>query len=191
MNWPFHFTKSSVLQGGTLMAAEQSEPRLLHQLQTRERPEEFVRWDLVRLYSSTARQNQAFVHVQHLVETAETFEKKAAYHLATGQLMEQQQNFVCAAMCFIRAVQTNAANPRALRRLEALLEEHPEVRQHIPDFELHLMASRKAVERVTQTRRQSIKRSKARTAVPERKPSWLAGAKHIFASEKHVSVPAG
>ena len=132
---------------GTPVTGKRTEPQLLRQLQTKERPAVFVRWDLVCLYATTARQSQALVQVRHLVDMAGTLEQKASYYLALAQLMELRQHFADAATCYLSAVETNPADPGGLRRLEALLENHPGIRHRIPDLMRQLWKCRMAVER--------------------------------------------
>ena len=129
------------------VTVKQTEPELLRQLETKERPEIFVRWDLACLYATTARLGEALDQVRHLADMAETPESKVAYYLALGQLMELRQHFADAATCYLGAVETNPAEPGVLRRLEAYLETHPEIRHRIPDLIPRLWKCRMAVER--------------------------------------------
>jgi hypothetical protein len=136
-----------VADAGVPVTVKQTEPELLRQLETKERPEIFVRWDLVCLYATTARQGEALVQVRHLAEMAGTPGQKASYYLALAQLMELRQHFADAATCYLSAVETNPADPGGLRRLEALLESYPGIRYRIPDLMRQLWKCRMAVER--------------------------------------------
>jgi tetratricopeptide (TPR) repeat protein len=199
-------------QGGKFVTAKQAEELLLGQLQTKERAEPEVLWDLACLYSKTGNQERAFALVQQLVEKANSLEEKARFCLAMGQLMEQMGNYEMAvryyrealalepvgggtwyfinnnlgyclnhfqrfaeaepylrraieidpnranafknlgislqgqgdyagaAQCYIKAVRVNAADPRALRHLEQLLQQHPAVSIELPDVGEQLAA---------------------------------------------------
>jgi tetratricopeptide (TPR) repeat protein len=234
--WPFRFSLPPTADGGKPVTAEEAEQILLKQLETQERKEEDVLWDLAKLYSLTGRQILAFDCVQRLVEIAENAEKKAACHLAMGQLMEQMQDFgtaiqyysqaltlepvnnstwylihnnlgyclnhfgrhkeaepYCrraieidpqrhnayknlgvslegqgqhaqAAMSYVRAVQANASDPRALRHLEGLLEKYSEVRFQVPDLEQHYRACRMAVDHAIQVRNEMLQHHRGRQA---------------------------
>jgi IS5 family transposase len=145
--WSIHAAKPLVADVDTPVTVHLTEPELLRQLETKERPEAFVRWDLVCLYATSARQDQALVQVRHLVRLAGTSEQKAAYYLALGQLLELRYHFVDAALCYLSAAETNPADPSRLRRFEALLENHPEIRHRIPNLMRQLWKCRMAVER--------------------------------------------
>jgi hypothetical protein len=146
-----------VANAGTPVTGKQTEPQLLRQLETKERPEVFVRWDLVCLYATTARLSQALVQVRHLVGMAGTPEQKASYYLALAQLMELRQHFADATTCYLGAVETNPADPGGLRRLEAFLENHPETRHRIPDLVPRLWGCRMAVERAARMREKTTR----------------------------------
>jgi tetratricopeptide (TPR) repeat protein len=62
-----------------------------------------------------------------------------------------------AAIFYIKAVQTNASDPRALRHLETLVEKQPTVVNDVPDFPMHLAACRAAVHHAMEVRRVVIK----------------------------------
>lgn len=145
--WSIHAAKPLVADADTPVTVHLTEPELLRQLETGERPEVFVRWDLVCLYATTARQDQALVQVRHLVRMAGTSEQKAAYYLALGQLLELRRHFADAAICYLSAAETNPSGPGGLRRFELLLENHPEIRHQIPNFMRQLWKCRMAVER--------------------------------------------
>jgi hypothetical protein len=145
--WSIHAAKPLVADADTPVTVKQTEPELLRQLETKERPEVFVRWDLVCLYATTAQQDQALVQVRQLVQMAGTPEQKAAYYLGLGQLMELRHHFADAATCYLNAAETNPAGPGGLRHFEALLENHPEIRHRIPNLMRQLWRCRMAVER--------------------------------------------
>src|ERR1043166_7756226 len=108
--WPFRFSLPPTADGGKPVTAEEAEQILLKQLETQERKEEDVLWDLAKLYSLTGRQILAFDCVQRLVEIAENAEKKAACHLAMGQLMEQMQDFGTAIQYYSQALTLEPVN---------------------------------------------------------------------------------
>ena len=139
--------KPPVAHAATPITGKLTEPQLLRQLEAKERPEVFVRWDLVCLYATTACQGEALAQVRHLADMAGTPEQKASYYLALAQLMELRQHFADAATCYLSAVETNPADPGGLRRLEALLENYPGIRHRIPDLMRQLWKCRMAVER--------------------------------------------
>jgi len=62
-----------------------------------------------------------------------------------GVAMEGQSDYFAAAKCFIQSVQTNAADPRALKHLEQLAEKHPTVTVDMVNFESQLEICRTAV----------------------------------------------
>jgi tetratricopeptide (TPR) repeat protein len=62
-----------------------------------------------------------------------------------GVSLEGQGKYVEAARNYFIAIQKEASDPRALRHLEALYPEHPEIADSIPDFEKKLQPSREAV----------------------------------------------
>jgi hypothetical protein len=139
--------KPPVAHAATPITGKLTEPQLLRQLEAKERPEVFVRWDLACLYATTARLGQALDQVRHLAELAGTPEQKASYYLALGQLMELRQHFADAATCYLGAVETNPADSAGLRRLEAFLGNHPGIRHRIPDLIPRLWKCRMAAER--------------------------------------------
>jgi tetratricopeptide (TPR) repeat protein len=63
-----------------------------------------------------------------------------------GISLEGQGRHADAARCYIKAVQANAGDPRALGHLEELLSKHEEVRGEIPDIEDRLEQCRGAVQ---------------------------------------------
>ena len=63
-------------------------------------------------------------------------------------------------MCYIKAVQTNAADPRALKHLEELAEKQPTVTVDVPDFDEQLKACRMAVQKAAEARNQILERWK-------------------------------
>ena len=206
---------------GKPISAEQAEQLLLKQLETHQRPDEQVLWELARLYSQNGRQEEALTRVKQLVAIVETAEKKAWFFLRMGKLMDQmhdyeaaikyyseamslepvnnetwyfihnnlgyclnhsgrfaqaepycrraieiepqrynayknlgissegQGDYLRAAMCYIKAVQTNATDPRALKHLEELAEKYPTVTIDVPEFNTHLKACRSAVQKAT------------------------------------------
>jgi len=62
-----------------------------------------------------------------------------------GISLEGQGQFTEAAKLYIKSVQANAANPRALKQLEELLARHDEVSTDIPDIQAQLEKCREAV----------------------------------------------
>lgn len=62
-----------------------------------------------------------------------------------GIALEGQNRFAEAALAFISALRANAADPRALRHLEALVAAHPELAHEIPDIDVKLRECREAV----------------------------------------------
>ena len=184
------FTKPSVRDAGIPVSREQAEQQLLRQLQTKERPEEFVRWDLVCLYSCTARQGEALVQVRHLVEMAETHEQKASYYLALGQLMELRQHVAEAATCYLGAVETNAADPSGLWRLETLLESYPGIRQEVPDFGRQLWECRMAVEHAARQREKAAQWFDAEPSGARSEWLWFARIKRFVVGE-HPATAGG
>jgi CheY-like chemotaxis protein len=67
-----------------------------------------------------------------------------------GIALEGQEDYAGAAMCYIRAVHTNASDARSLRHLESLADKHPVVCVDVPDFDRHLQGCRYAVAQATQ-----------------------------------------
>jgi tetratricopeptide (TPR) repeat protein len=55
-----------------------------------------------------------------------------------------------AALFYIKAVQTNASDPRSLMHLELLAQKHPDLTVAVPNFEAHLQACRMAVRHAQQ-----------------------------------------
>jgi tetratricopeptide (TPR) repeat protein len=52
-----------------------------------------------------------------------------------GVSLEGQGQWAEAAKCYLQAVRANVADPRALRHLQSLVENHPEISQEIPDID--------------------------------------------------------
>jgi hypothetical protein len=139
--------KPPAAPAATPVTGKPTEPQLLRQLDTQERPETFVRWDLACLYATTARFGEALLQVRHLVELATTPEQKASYYRALGQLLELRQHFADAATCYLGAVEANPADLAGLHRLETFLQTHPAIRHRIPDLIPRLWKCRMAIER--------------------------------------------
>jgi tetratricopeptide (TPR) repeat protein len=95
---------------GTPVTAEQAEQLLLKQLETHQRPEEQVLWDLVKLYSQTDRLTEAITQVAKLVAIADTAEKKAACYLAMDCMMEKRLDFEAAIKCYADAMALEPAS---------------------------------------------------------------------------------
>jgi len=62
--------------------------------------------------------------------------------------LEGQGHYAAAARCYIEAVRSEASDSRALRHLESLLENHPEIRAEIPEINDQLEVCRNAVNAV-------------------------------------------
>ena len=62
-----------------------------------------------------------------------------------GIALKGEGRFVEAARCFISATRANASDPRALKHLEELVREHPEVSLEMEDIEDRLRECREAV----------------------------------------------
>jgi tetratricopeptide (TPR) repeat protein len=58
-----------------------------------------------------------------------------------------------AARNFVQALRANAADPRALKLLEQLFDDHPEITGEIPDIEAEIRACQEAVKAVEEVRR--------------------------------------
>jgi tetratricopeptide (TPR) repeat protein len=58
-----------------------------------------------------------------------------------------------AARNYIRAVQANAADPRALDLLEQLYKDHPEISNEIPDIEIQIQTCQEAVRAIAKVRK--------------------------------------
>jgi len=71
-----------------------------------------------------------------------------------GVSLAGQGDFANAAENLIRATKANASDGRALKLLEQLLVEHPEVRAEMPDIEERIQACRAAVTAVVEIRQQ-------------------------------------
>ena len=77
-----------------------------------------------------------------------------------GVSLAGQGDFANAAENLIRATKANASDGRALKLLEQLLVEHPEVKAEIPDIEERIQVCRAAVKAVVEIRQQ-IKRAES------------------------------
>jgi len=71
-------------------------------------------------------------------------------HKNLGIAYQGQQRYVEAARSFIEAVHCEAGDPRALRHLQELVDEHPEIADAIPDIQEQIQSCAKAVEAVRQ-----------------------------------------
>ena len=71
-----------------------------------------------------------------------------------GVSLAGQGDYANAAENFIRATKANASDGRALKLLEQVLVEHPEVRAEMPDIEERIQACRAAVKAVVEIRQQ-------------------------------------
>jgi len=71
-----------------------------------------------------------------------------------GVSLASQGDYAHAAENLIIATKANAADGRALKLLEQLLVEHPEVRAEMPDIEQRIQACRAAVKAVVEIRQQ-------------------------------------
>ena len=71
-----------------------------------------------------------------------------------GVSLAGQGDYANAAEKLIRATKANASDGRALKLLEQLLVEHPEVRAEMPDIEERIQACRAAVKAVVEIRQQ-------------------------------------
>lgn len=71
-----------------------------------------------------------------------------------GVSLAGQGDFANAADSFIKATKANASDGRALKLLEQLLIEHPEVRAEMPDIEERIQECRAAVKAVVAIRQQ-------------------------------------
>ena len=71
-----------------------------------------------------------------------------------GVSLAGQGDFANAAENLIRATKANASDGRALKLLEQLLVEHPEVKAEMPDIEERIQACRAAVKAVVEIRQQ-------------------------------------
>lgn len=77
-----------------------------------------------------------------------------------GIALEGQGDYASAAMCYIRAVQTNASDARSLRHLESLADKHPVVSVDVPEFDMQLQACREAVAHATQACIEALEQQK-------------------------------
>jgi tetratricopeptide (TPR) repeat protein len=99
-------------EGSRPVSAQAAEQALLRQLQTKERPEQAVLWDLAYLYSHAGQQNRAFDLVQAVVEKVATLEEKAGCYLAMGQLQEQMKNYEMAIRYYRQALALEPVSER-------------------------------------------------------------------------------
>jgi len=74
-----------------------------------------------------------------------------------GLSLQGQARYPDAARSFILAVRANAADPRALRHLEALLEQHPDILSEVPEISDLLTKSRDAVQLAASVTQAAIK----------------------------------
>ena len=110
-NWSFRFTlPEEPPKDGTPVTAEQAEQLLLRQLETHQRPEDQVLWDLAKLYSQTDRHAESLARVKQLVAISETPEKKARCYLGMGQLMEQTRDYEAAIRYYSEALSLEPVN---------------------------------------------------------------------------------
>jgi len=73
-----------------------------------------------------------------------------------GISFEGQGDHAGAASCYIKAVQANASDARALKHLEELAEKHPTVTVDVPEFDAQLAACRLAVHQAEEARKQVL-----------------------------------
>ena len=88
-----------------------------------------------------------------------------------GIALEGQGDHYGAAKCFIKAVQMNAADPRALKHLEELSEKHPTVTVDVPEFDTTLKACQLAVQKAAAERDQILAQWKQKTATSNPPPN--------------------
>jgi tetratricopeptide (TPR) repeat protein len=69
-----------------------------------------------------------------------------------GISLASQGHFAEAARNFIKALRANVADPRALKLLEELFTEHPEIKGEIPDIETQIQTCQEAVKAVEEVR---------------------------------------
>jgi tetratricopeptide (TPR) repeat protein len=84
----------------------------------------------------------------YLLEATQIDPSRANAFKNLGLSFQGQGKFGEAAGSFIAAVRTDASDPRALRHLEELVEQHREVHTAIPDLNYHIRKCREAVEYV-------------------------------------------
>ena len=88
-----------------------------------------------------------------------------------GISLEGQGDHYGAAKCFIKAVQMNAADPRALKHLEELSEKHPTVTVDVPEFDTTLTACRMAVQKAAEERDQILAQWEKKSTTSNPSPS--------------------
>jgi tetratricopeptide (TPR) repeat protein len=242
-NASFRFTlPEKPPEDGTPVTAEQAEQLLLKQIETHQRPQDQVLWDLARLYHQTGRCTEAIARIKQLVAITGSAETKAQCCLAMGQSSEKLRDYEAAiryyseamtlepadsdtwyfiqnnlgyclnhfgrfveaepycrraittdplrynahknlgislegegdyagaATCYIKAVVMDAADGRALKRLEQLAENHPTVTIDVPEFEAQLRGCRMAVKEASEARDEVLKQWKQKPA-PSGPPS--------------------
>lgn len=98
-----------------------------------------------------------------------------------GISLEGQGRFAGAAFCYASAMRASAVDPRTLRHLEALVDEHPDIVHQIPNLRRHFAACRMAVEYVAQMKREAIKQFQARAVATRGKVNLLKKVKKFFA----------
>lgn len=82
-----------VLKDGKVVTDQQYEQLLLKQLETHQRPDNEILWDLARLYNEAGRKAEALARIKQLASMAPTLEEKAKCFLNMGRLMEQMHDF--------------------------------------------------------------------------------------------------
>jgi tetratricopeptide (TPR) repeat protein len=74
-----------------------------------------------------------------------------------GIALANQEHFAEASLNFIKALRANAADPRALKLLEQVFSEHPEIAGEIPDIEAQIRRCQEAVKAVGEVRNKMSK----------------------------------
>ena len=88
-----------------------------------------------------------------------------------GVALEGQGRFGEAALYYHVAVRANAADPRALRHLERVVSEHPEISGEIPDIFERLRSSQEAVAKIQSTVAALVRKAKERASDdPDKSP---------------------
>ena len=128
---------------GKRISAEDAERLLLERLKRCERDFLSVLSDLAYFYSTAGRQRQAQAYL----------ERHNAYK-NLGVSLAGQGDYANAADNFISATKANAADGRALKLLEQLFVEHPDIKAEMPEIEERIQACRAAVKAVGEFQQQ-------------------------------------
>ncbi len=98
------------LMGGKDLTADQTEVVLQTLFGQKKRDLEQAAWNLVRFYSMMGQQDRAMVYIEQLKALTDEPEKQASYYLATGQLMEQIDDYENAVKFYRQAFSMEPVN---------------------------------------------------------------------------------